>query len=176
MCGEPFFLWRLNLENKVSELVQKLKPAITETTAAFQRVALLWSLSVHTAASYTAQSTQSKVGVFSTLSTTVSGFCNPRNNLSFPGEFKNRKSIEVRLKKSSLLKKLIRTYLAVEVHQLFLIRVPTIHCQNWWVLQAEQILLAAWHYVQAFIIKPMGFTVLADPPTLLAQSKNTFQP
>jgi len=31
-------------------------------------------------------------------------------------------------------------------------------------------------YVEAFMVKPIAFMILADPPTLLAQSKNTFRP
>lgn len=54
-----------------------------------------WSSSAASAfavvtASCTAQSTQSKVGVMNALSTAVSGFCNPRNNLSFSREFKTK--------------------------------------------------------------------------------------
>lgn len=50
----PFFCEDCIWKTTASELVQKLKPEITETAASLQQVALLGSLSAHVAASYMA--------------------------------------------------------------------------------------------------------------------------
>lgn len=144
------------MENStISALVEQVKPPVSGTEASLQPVPLLWSLlgslSAHSSASCSAQSTQGKVGVMNALSTVVSGLCNPRNNFSL-GSFKI-KSIEVRFKeKSKLADKLesvllLRCPISLTEFLPFTARTDECCKQGRFCWQPDS-------YVQAFMIKP----------------------